>query len=128
MDLRYQESSEGESAIVSKNPTPHFSLSPVTPTKSKVPPFPSFTFSHDLEDPSGISHKTTELPTLGEGPQTTFCSFCKEIVHTKVHLYNPRIPQPVLAFAEKICCNSPRWLNRMKVHSCLRCTLVLGKV
>jgi LITAF-like zinc ribbon domain. len=69
------------------------------------------------------------LMVLENMPLTVYCRYCKHDVHSKVEAYNAGIPQGFLSVFSSIftCCNGPLWFNKMKVHKCPRCSLVLGK-
>ncbi|CAG9333623.1 unnamed protein product [Blepharisma stoltei] len=68
------------------------------------------------------------LPIFGNMPCTAYCHFCKEVVHTTLD-FNAKIPRPLIKVFSTItsCCRVPEWLDKLRMHRCPKCALVLAK-
>ena len=100
------------------------------------------THSRNISDADSVIHKTEEsvkklspsvrgsLPILESTPCTLFCPCCKVQVHSQLDIYSQSVSKKLLSIFASIfsCCESPVWLNSMRVHKCPYCSLVLGRV
>ena len=66
---------------------------------------------------------------MGNSPCAAYCGRCKNYVHTLVDFQEGLLPRFLIKFSREVtmCCGHPEWINKLIVHKCPNCRIILGK-
>ena len=66
---------------------------------------------------------------MGNSPCAAYCGRCKNYVHTLVDFQEGLLPRFLIKFSQEVamCCGNPEWINKLIVHKCPNCRIILGK-
>ena len=67
---------------------------------------------------------------MGLSPCAAYCGRCKNYVHTVIDYQDSFFPKYFLKFSQAfiMCCGNPDWVNKLIIHRCPYCYIILGKV